>query len=141
MTVVMSVGYNDDYSQESTRGAQHTPTSREDFSKGVLDTTMKLGQLIRAGIGFVVIVYLLIIERANGLMQMPFLFPIPSALALLLAIGGGYVAAWLPMRARVRSLQNQLNRLEERIAKPPASLPKPSNPQQTTSTNKTPQAQ
>ena len=116
-------------------------TLHEDFSEGVLNTTMKPRQLIRAGIGFVVIVYLLIIERANGLMQMPFLFPIPSALALLLAIGGGYVAAWLPMRAHIRSLHNQLNRLEERIAKPPASLPKPGNPQQTTSTDKTSQAQ
>jgi len=102
---------------------------------------MKPEKMIRAGIGFVVVVYLLIIERANGLMQMPFLFPIPSALALLLAIGGGYVAAWLPMRARVRALRSQLNRLEERIAKPPASLPKPSNPQQTTPTNQKAQTQ
>lgn len=103
---------------------------------------MKPGQLIRAAIGFVVIVYLLIIERANGLMQLPFLFPVPSALVLLLAIGGGYLAAWLPMRNRVRALQAQMRRLEERMAKPPASLPKPNNTSQTTTTaSQTPQAQ
>lgn len=103
---------------------------------------MKLGQLIQTAIGVVVIVYLLIIERANGVMQMPFLFPIPTSLALLIAIGGGYLAAWLPMRARARALQSQLQRLEQRIAKPPAGLPQPGSTNQTTnSSSKTPQAQ
>lgn len=103
---------------------------------------MKPRQLIQTAIGVVAIVYLLLIERINGIMQMPFLFPIPTALALLIAIGGGYVAAWLPLRARIRALQNQLQRLEERIAKPPASLPQPGSTSQASSTpSKTPQAQ
>lgn len=93
--------------------------------------------MIQMAIGGVVVVYLLMIQRVNGMMRLPFIFDFPSSFVLAVAIGAGYFSAWWPMRRRLRALSQEIERLEERMAKPPASLPKPqAAPQATPAANK-----
>jgi hypothetical protein len=98
---------------------------------------MKSKQAIQIVVGVSVITYLLMIQRVNGMMRLPFIFDFPSSFVLAVAIGAGYFAAWWPMRRRLRALSQEIERLEERMAKPPASLPKPqAAPQTAPTTNK-----
>lgn len=93
--------------------------------------------MIQIAIWGVVVIYLLMIQRVNGMMRLPFIFDFPSVVVLAVAIGGGYFAAWWPMRRRLRALSQEIERLEERMAKPPASLPKPqAAPQKAPAANK-----
>ena len=61
--------------------------------------------------------YLVLVNGANGQMVLPFLLPVPTGVAMFLAVAIGWLVAWLPSRGAVWRLRRQNGKLERQLTK------------------------